>query len=554
MKKKIVIVGGVAGGASCAARARRMMEDAEIIILEKGPYASFANCGLPYYLGGVIKERDKLLVAKPEMFRQRFRIDLRTRHEALRIDRVASEVEVREVETGRVYRESYTHLVLSPGASPLRPPLPGLDTEGVFTLRDIPDTDAIDLWLKENQIQKAVVVGGGYIGLEMAENLRHRGLDVTLVELLPQVMPFLDAEMAAMIHKELKAHGVDLKLGRKVVKFNADGSGRLAGVALDDGQTIDAGLAILGIGVRPNVELAREAGLDVQERGGIKVNAHMQTNDLAIYAVGDAVETPNIVTGRPMIFALAGPANRQGRIAADHIAGRADAAYRGSQGTAICKIFDLDIGITGLSEAALRKQGVQCQAVHIRANSHAGYYPGAMPVTIKLVYAPADGRLLGAQAAGCDGVDKRLDVLATALRARMTVFDLEHLELAYAPPYGSAKDPVNIAGFAAANSLRGDSPLAHWDELDELTGQGAVVLDVRNAPEVAAGKLPQSRLIPLDQLRDRVNELPMDRPILVHCAGGQRSYYAVRLLRQRGLDARNLSGGFGLYELFQSAQ
>lgn len=543
MSLKLIVVGGVAGGASCAARARRISEQTEIILLEKGPYISFANCGLPYHIGGVISEREKLLVQTSEAFRRRFRVDVRVRHEVTSIDRQAREIVARKCEGGETYRERYDRLVLSPGAEPIRPPLPGIELPGIFTLRDIPDMDAILGYMAGSCVKEAVIIGGGFIGLEMLENLDERGIRVTLVEKLPQVMPGLDPEMAAYVHKTLLDHRVTLRLADGVSGFERE-KGKLR-VRLESGDAVPCDMVVMSIGVRPQTRLGREAGLDLGPRGGFLVNEHMQTSDPLIYAIGDAAETRHIVSDKPVLIALAGPANRQGRLVADHIHGR-PAAYRGSQGTAICKVFDLAVGGTGLSAAACAREGIAHHCVHVNPSHHSSYYPGAVPVVIKLVYAPADGRLLGAQVLGQEGVDKRIDVLATALRAQMTVFDLEHLELAYAPPYGSARDPVNVAGFVAANALRGDSPLAHWEEVESRDPARQAILDVRNADERAADAIEDSVHIPLDELRDRLATLPRDREWLVHCAGGLRSHLAVRILLQNGYSARNLSGGMQL--------
>ncbi len=571
---RLLIVGGVAGGASCATRARRLSEEAEIVIFEKGPYVSFANCGLPYHLGGEIAEREKLLVTRPEMLRARFGIDVRTRHEVTRIDRAKKEVEVRNLDTGEARRERYDKLVLSPGAEPIRPPLPGFDLPGIFTLRDIPDMDAIARRIQEMTepspeesdasggcAREAIVVGGGYIGLEMAENLKRRGLGVLLVERLPQVMPFLDPEMAEEVHQALERNGVQLRLGTSVAEFAPAGARIEA--RLDNGEKHCSDLVILSVGVRPNVRLGRDAGLAVGPAGGYSVDSFMRTNDPDIYAVGDAVETPSLVTGKPGLFVLAGPANRQGRLAADHIfaedAGAAAAAesaagYRGSQGTAIARIFDRTAACVGLSEAACRREGIACESVYAIAQSHAGYFPGAQPMLLKLVFSPAGGAIFGAQiVGGNEGVDKRIDVLATAQRARMTVFDLEHLELAYAPPYGSAKDPVNMLGFIAADALRGHCPLGRWEDVEAQKG-GTMVLDVRMAQERKMAAVPESLHIPLDDLRGAMDRLPKDREILVHCAGGQRSYYATRILRQNGFNAKNLPGGMRVYSLRNRAR
>lgn len=551
MGKKIVIVGGVAGGASCATRARRLDKDAEIVMIDKGPFVSFANCGLPYFVGGAIQEREKLLAVSPDLFRKRFRIDVRTENECVRIDRAAKEIEIRDLRKGATYREPYDFLVLAPGAKPIRPPLPGIDLPGILALRDIPDMDAIVRRIEETAAREAVVIGGGYIGLEMVENLHERGLKVTLVETLPQVMGLsLDAEMAAHVHRTLRQHGVDLRLKSGVTGFEKSDGGKRLAATLDSGERIVCDLAILSIGVRPDTRLGADAGLAVGERGGYVVNAQMQTNDPAIYAVGDAVETVNLVSGRPMVCALAGPANRQGRLAADHIMGK-NVAYRGSQATAICKVFDLTVAAVGMTTRLCIETGIANLSVHVAGASHATYYPGAGTMLIKVVFSPDDGRILGAQIVGTDGVDKRMDVLATAQRAGMTVRDLEHLELSYAPPYGSAKDPVNMVGFVAGDHLDGDVPLAYWDEVESLDPERQVVLDVRMAAERSRTSIAGSIHVPLDDLAGSLGKIPRDKEILVHCAAGGRSGFATRILRQNGFAARNVDGGMNLYAIRQ---
>lgn len=541
--RRILIVGGVAGGASAAARARRLDENAKIILFERGPHVSFANCGLPYHIGGQIKERDRLLVQTPEGLHKRYRLDVRTQTEVLSIDREKCEVVARDLRRGTETRERYDALILSPGAEPIRPPIPGIESRRVLTLRSIPDMDAIIAALKDETAKSAVVVGGGYIGLEMAEALRERGLQVTLVELLNQVMAPADPEMAAPLHQELKLHGVDLRLGTSVTGFR-DEEGKLS-VQLSTGETLRAGLAILAIGVRPETKLAREAGLKLGPRGGIAVDEHMRTSDPNILAVGDAVEVADFVANTPSLIPLAGPANRQGRIAADAAFGRST-SYMKTQGTAICKVFGLAIGITGLSEKALKKLNRPYEKIYIHAASHAGYYPGAQPLSLKLLFDPKDGKVLGAQAVGADSVDKRIDVLAVAIRAGLTVYDLEDLELSYAPPYGSAKDPVNYAGFVAANVLRGDVRLCSVDEMLNPR-EDQKLLDVRTPAEVQAGTIPGAVNIPVDALRDRLNELPRDKEYLVTCQAGLRGYVACRIMSQRGYRCRNLSGGYKTY-------
>jgi len=540
--KTIVIIGGVAGGASCATRLRRMDESAEIIMLERGPYASFANCGLPYHIGGVIENEDALLVAKGPLFKERFGIDLRTGHEAIAIDRAASQVEVRNLATGETYLQPYDALLLSPGASPLRPPLPGIDLPGIFTLRNIPDTRRIKEWIANHAAKSAVIVGGGFIGLEMAENLRHLGLEVTVVEMLPQVMPPIDAEMVTPVHDYLTAMSVKLSLGAAVAGF-AEVNGKLE-VQTKDSPPHSADIVILAIGVRPETTLAKTAGLELGERGGIRVDEQMRTSDPRIFAVGDAVEVRDRITGTWTLLPLASPANRQGRIAADAICGRAT-AFHGVQGTAICGIFDLAVASTGTSEKALKRAGItDYQTIHLHAGNHAGYYPGAERIHLKLIFRATDGLILGAQAVGQAGVDKRIDVIAMAILKGATVYDLEEAELCYAPQFGSAKDPVNFAGMIAANHLRGDDPIIHWQDPGLADYD---LLDVRDPDEFAAGHAPGARNIPLNSLRDSLGQLPAERPLAVYCAIGGRAHNAVRLLRQHGYNAANLSGGHTTY-------
>ena len=542
-RKKILIVGGVAGGASCAARARRLSEAAEIIVLERGPFVSFANCGLPYYVGEVIRQEESLLVATPELFRNRFNIEVRLRSEATAIDREAGTVQVKDLDTGRSYAESYDALVLSPGAAPVRPPLPGIDLEGIFVLRSIPDSRRMREWISTTGARRAVVVGGGFIGLEMAENLVKRGLSVTIVEMLPQVMPPLDPEMAAPIHEHLRARGVELRLGEAVTGFERTREGALA-VRTGAGTETAADLVVLSIGVRPETALARAAGLKIGASGGIHVDPQMRTSDPRIWAVGDAVEVTDVITGRQVLVPLAGPANRQGRIAADVIFGR-PASFRGVQATAVCEVLGLTVAMTGASEKSLKRAGIACEKVYLHPGHHAGYYPGAKPIRMKLTFSPADGRVLGLQAVGEEGVDKRVDVVAMAIQKGGTVYDLEEAELCYAPQYGSAKDPVNLAGMIAGNVLRGDLPLAHWED---LAGGNALVLDVRDREELRGGAVAGAVNIPLGELRGRLAELPRDRPILTYCGVGQRSYYATRILLQNGFRVHNLSGGFTSYQ------
>jgi NADPH-dependent 2,4-dienoyl-CoA reductase/sulfur reductase-like enzyme/rhodanese-related sulfurtransferase len=546
MKKRIIIVGGVAGGASAAARARRLCEDCEIIVFERGPHVSFANCGLPYFVGGEIAAQDDLLVQTPQSLKARFNLDVRINTEVIGIDRTALRVTVRELPSGRTSEESYDALILSTGASPLRPPIPGIERPNHFVVRNIPDVERIMAWSKDCQRCRAVVVGGGYIGLEMAEQLRHRGFDVTVVEASPQVMTPFDPEMAAWLHVELRANNVTLHLNDPVAAFEAPPPtepARASIVVLKGGRRLPADSVVLGLGVKPETKLAREAGLEIGTLGGIRVNEHLQTSDPHIWAVGDAIEVRNAITGQWALIPLAGPANRQGRIAADNVFGR-PSRYDGTLGTAILRLFGLTAGCTGANEKCLRQAGIAFQALHLHPGSHAGYYPGAEPIALKVLFAPDTGKLLGAQAIGRDGVDKRIDVLATALKAGMTVHDLAELELAYAPPYGSAKDPVNLAGMAAQNVLAGDVKIAQWSEVATLDPHHTLLLDVRRPDERAKGFIPGSIHIPLDDLRARLGELPRDKEIIVYCQTGQRSYYASRLLTQRGFQVRNLTGSY----------
>lgn len=537
--KKILVVGGVAGGASFAARARRVSEGSEIIMFDRGSYVSFANCGLPYYVGNVIKEEDKLIVATPEIFKARFNIEVRLRSEVLKVDRRQKEIEVKDLESGRIYRESYDELVLAPGAAPIRPPLPGIELEGIFALRTIPDSRRIREWMKSHAVKRAAVVGGGFIGLEMAENLRREGIEVTIVEMLSQVMPPLDPEMVEPVHAHLREKGVKLSLGDGVEKFERSAEGGLS-VCTKSGKRVDADLVILSIGVRPETRLAVEAGLETGERGGIRVDDQMRTSDPSIWAVGDAVEVRDLVTGQWTVIPLAGPANRQGRVAADAVFGR-PSWFRGVQATAVCGIFDMTVAMTGASEKTLLRNKIPYQKVYLHPGHHAGYYPDAKPIDMKLLFAPETGKILGAQAVGYEGVEKRIDVIAMALQKGGTVYDLEEAELCYAPQYGAAKDPVNVAGMIAANALRGDAPVMQWVEAVQRNVQ---LLDVRDSCEYEAGHAEGAFNIPLNDLRARLGDLPREKPLGVYCQVGQRAYYAVRVLRQNGFEAYNLSGGY----------
>lgn len=542
---KVVIVGGVAGGASTAARLRRMNESAEIIMLERGPHVSFANCGLPYHIGGVIPQRDQLMVVTPDSLKDLLNIEARTGSEVIRINRVEKTVTVKEVATGREYAESYDKLVLAPGASPIVPPLPGANLPGVFVLHNIPEMDAIESYLAEQQPKQVVVVGGGFIGLEIAENLAHKGLQVTVVERLKQVMAPVDYEMAAIVHHHLSLHRVGLVLGDGLQSIEKVSESALQ-VSLASGKQLPADMVVLAIGVRPDSSLAKAAGLELGVHGTIATNDQMQTSDADIYAVGDAAQVTQNQLNEPTSLALAGPASREGRTAADSIAGR-QTSFPGVQGTSVVKIFDLTVAATGLNQHQLEQANLPFTSVTVHVNNHASYYPGASQMVLKLLFAPDDGRIYGAQAVGMEGVDKRIDVIATAIKAKMTAFDLENLELAYAPPYGSSRDPVNIAGFAAGNALRGDAPVIHWNEVNNLDRDEWYLLDARLPEELGLGLIEGAHNIPIQQLRQHLDLLPQNRKIMVYCQTGQRSYFAVRMLRQHGFDAYNLTGGFKTY-------
>jgi NADPH-dependent 2,4-dienoyl-CoA reductase/sulfur reductase-like enzyme/rhodanese-related sulfurtransferase len=553
---KVIIVGGVAGGASCAARLRRLDERAEIVMVEKGPYVSYANCGLPYHVSGVIPQESSLLVANEQLFRVMHRIDARTNCEAISISPKKKTVDLKNVKTGEVTTESYDKLVLSPGAPSVRPPLPGIDLPGIFQVRTVPDARTIREWVERGTTflagmfrysgiqfvkpqRRAVVIGGGFIGLEMAENLVHVGFDVTLVEMLDQVLAPLDLEFARLVEEHMKRHGVHLALGDGVAGFTQLAGGVLE-VKTKSGKAYPADIVILALGVRPDTTLAKAAGLAIGERGGIRVDDQMRTSDPHIFAVGDAIEVKDFVTGQWNLVALAGPANRQGRIAADVVAGR-DSRFRGTQGTSIIGLFGGAAAWTGVNEKTLERLGDKdFEKIYIFPNSHAGYYPGAKMIGMKVLFRKSDGRLLGVQALGEDGpaVDKRVSGFALALQMGATIYDLEEAELCYAPQFGSAKDPLNFAGMVAADVVRGDMPLAHWKDAEK-----AFLLDVREPVELAVESVPGAVNVPLGQIRARLGELPRDREILVICRSAQRAYYATRILVQNGFRARNLSGG-----------
>lgn len=538
---RTLIIGGVAGGATAAARLRRLDETMEIAIYERGEYVSFANCGLPYHIGGVIPARPSLLVQTPEGLRARFNLEVHTLREVVAIDRANKRVTIRCVKSGETSSDRYDKLVLSPGAAPLLPPIPGIDLPGVHTLRTMPDMDRI-LAKVNAGAKEAVVVGGGFIGVEVAENLAERGLSVTLLEAAPQILLFLDPDLAAFAHEEMRGRGVDLRLGAKVTAFTDMGADKIR-VELADGAPIDTGLLVFAAGVRPETTLAASCGLALGETGGILVDERMRTSDPDIHAVGDAIEGTLLPTGRKARISLAGPANRQARVAADAICGRAG-AWKPMLSTGIVKVFDLACASTGASSATLARAGVPFRTVTVHAGSHAGYYPGAAPVHLKLLYAPGDGRLLGAQACGTDGIDKRIDVIAAAMKFGATVRDLADLELCYAPPFGSAKDPVNQAGFVACNELDGLAPVVDLAGLPGLLAKGALLLDVRNPEEIACGSIEGALAIPLPALRKRLGEIPRGRKVIPFCKIGLRGYVAQRILLAHGFEAINLSGGY----------
>ncbi|WP_455973105.1 FAD-dependent oxidoreductase [Bacteroides congonensis] len=541
---KVIIIGGVAGGATTAARIRRVDESAEIILLEKGKYISYANCGLPYYIGGVIEEREKLFVQTPEAFSTRFRVDVRTENEVIFIDRKRKTVTVRQ-SSEDTYEESYDKLLISTGASPVRPPLPGIDLSGIFTLRNVADTDKIKAYIDSHAPRQAVVVGAGFIGLEMAENLHAQGAKVSIVEMGNQVMAPIDFSMASLVHQHLMDKGVNLYLEQAVASFERDGKGLK--VTFKNGQSIAADIVILSIGVRPETNLARAAGLTVGPAGGIAVNDYLQTSDESIYAIGDAIEYRHPITGKPWLNYLAGPANRQGRIAADNILG-AKIAYEGSIGTSIAKVFDMTVASTGLPGKRLRVEGIDYMSSTIHPSSHAGYYPDAMPMSIKITFDKQTGRLYGGQIVGYDGVDKRIDELALVIKHEGTIYDLMKVEQAYAPPFSSAKDPVALAGYVAEDIIIGKTNPIYWRELRDIEMENKFLLDVRTPDEFALGTLPGAVNIPLDELRDRLTELPKDRMIYTFCAVGLRGYLAYRILTQHGFEkVRNLSGGLKTY-------
>ncbi|MDA8227449.1 MAG: FAD-dependent oxidoreductase [Desulfitobacterium hafniense] len=543
MTKKVLIIGGVAGGASAAARLRRLDEKMEIIMFERGEHISYANCGLPYYVSGVIAERDKLLVQTPEGMRERFRIDVRTKSEVTRIFPEEKVVEVQEA-NGHNYRESYDKLILSPGAASIRPPIPGIDDVEAFVVRNVSDIDLIKRYVDEQQPQAAVVIGGGFIGLEMAENLHARGVSTTIVEMSNQVMAPLDFEMAAILHEHIFNKGVNLILDNGVKAFDSKAGKTF--ITLQSGKQVQADLIILAIGVKPEIKLAKEAGLAIGDLGGIKVNEKLQTSDPNIYAIGDAIEVKHFITGQAALIPLAGPANKQGRIVADIIAGR-ESKYKGTQGTSIAKVFDLVVASTGANEKILSRLGIPYEVSYTHSGSNAGYYPGAKKMSVKLLF-DKNGQIFGAQIVGSYGVDKRIDDIAGTIRQGGTIYDLQELELAYAPPFSSAKDPVNMAGYVAENILSGDVQIIHWHHLEKISPKDVFLVDVRTADEHKRGFIPGSIHIPIDDLRNHLSEFPQDKDIVVYCEIGLRGYLVYRILSQHGFTrVRNLSGGWQTY-------
>ena len=543
---KYIIVGGVAGGATAAARIRRNTENAEIILFEKGEHISYANCGLPYYIGGVIAEREKLFVQTPEAFGKRFNIDVRTQSEVVAVHAAEKTVDVRTAD-GRTYTEHYDKLLLSPGASPVRPPLPGIDSEGIFTLRNVNDTDAIKAYLQQHDVKRAVIIGAGFIGLEMAENLQEAGAEVAVVEMANQVMAPIDYSMASLVHEHLLQKGVRLYLEKAVEAFERK-NGELE-VIFKSGERVAADMVLLSIGVRPNTALAVEAGLEIGEMRGIKVNDYLQTSNEDIYAVGDAIEFTHPLTGKPWLNYLAGPANRQARIVADNIVFGNKLTYEGAVGTSIAKVFDMTVAASGLPAKRLKQAGINYLSATIHSGSHAGYYPDALQMSIKITFSPADGKLLGAQIVGYNGVDKRIDEFSQVIKRGGSIYDLMALEQAYAPPFSSAKDPVAVAGYVAGNILSGKMHPLYWRELQQADLSKVTLIDVRTPDEFALGALKGAVNIPLDDLRERISEVPQNKPVYLYCGVGLRGYLASNILLMNGYkDVRNLIGGLKLYK------
>lgn len=549
MSKKVLIIGGVAGGASAAARLRRMDENAEIIVFERGDYISFANCGLPYYIGDVINDRSKLLLQTPEAMKSRFNIDVRVKNEVISIDADGKKVEVKNLGTGETYEETFDDLIISTGSSPLKPPIPGIDASNIFTIWNIPDTDSIKDYLNSHDVKKAAVIGGGFIGIEMAENLHELGVDVSIIEMADQVMAPVDFDMAQYLHKHIESKNVNLILGDGVKEFVNKGDSTT--VVTGNGKEIEADLVILSIGVRPNSQLAKDAGLELNQRGGIVVDENLMTSKPSIYAVGDVIEVTDYINKVPTMVPLAGPANKQGRMVANNVTG-AKEKYNGTQGTSVAKVFDLTVASTGANEKTLERLGKvwgeDYLSIHIHPNNHAGYYPGAQQLHMKFIFEIPSGKVLGAQIVGNEGSDKRIDVIATSIRFGATAYDLKELELAYAPPFSSGKDPVNMAGFTACNILDGDEKIARVQDISSLDAEKSMVLDVRTPVERTLGYIPGSINIPLDDLRDRMDELDKEKEIIVTCAVGVRAWNAVRILMQNGFNVKNLTGGFTSYK------
>lgn len=546
MRKKVVIIGGVAGGATAAARIRRLDENAEIIMFERSGFVSYANCGLPYYIGGVIEDQEELTLQTPEMFMKRFRIDVRVKHEVTAIHPEKKTVTVRRLEDNTVFEESYDKLLLAPGAKPVRPSLPGMDIPNLYTLRTVEDTLRIHAFVQKEKPKSVVIAGGGYIGVEVAENLRDLGIQVTIVQRPNQLLNPLDYDMASFVHAKMRQKGVRLMLGHSVEGF-AEENGQIQ-VILKDAEPLQADMVLLAIGVQPDTELAKNAGIKLGIKGSILVNNHMETSVPDIYAAGDAVEVKHYITGEKALISLAGPANKQGRIAADNICG-GDSAYLGSQGSSVIKVFDMTVAVTGLNERAAKAAGLDYDKVFLSPSSHASYYPGAQVMTMKVVFEKKTYKLLGAQIIGYESVDKRIDVLATAMHAGLTAIALKNLDLSYAPPYSSAKDPVNMAGFMIENIAQNKLQQFFWDEVEELPRDGSVtLLDARTPEEYTLGKMDGFINIPLDELRDRLVEIPLGKDVYVVCQSGLRSYLACRILMQNGYHCHNFSGGYRLYE------
>lgn len=541
--KKVVIIGGVAGGASTAARLRRLDENVEIKIFERGKYISYANCGLPYYVGNIIKERNSLLVQTTQKMKKRFNLDIYTLHEVIKIDRANKSLLIKNLKTNEIFQETYDILVLSSGAEPIKPPIKGIDTaDNVFNLRDIPDADKIKNFIETKNPKNAVVIGGGFIGIEIADNLLARGLNVILVEKADQILVQLDKEMATILHKHIIDKGVELILSDSVEEYKNNGTK----LVLSSGKQIDSELTILSIGVKPESNLAKDAGLDLGITGGVQVNEYLQTSDESIYAIGDVIEVRDFITGLPALKPLAGPANKQGRIVANNICGKNE-KYLGTIGTSVVKVFDMTAASIGNNEKMLKKAGISYETIHIAPPSHATYYPGATTIFMKLIFDKNNGKIYGAQAIGYDGVDKRIDVLSTAIMGGMTVSDLQYLELAYAPPFSSAKDPVNMLGYVATNVIDGDLEIIHCDEFINLKKDNAVIVDVCEPIEREKGYIDCSINIPLNDLRNRLDELPKDKMIYVYCQQGLRSYIAYRILKQNGFNVKSIDGGYRFY-------